>query len=473
MNDQEQFALNLSRRAFLSNSAHGMGALALASLMGSSAQAASNPWRGMIPGGHHPAKAKTVIHLCMAGGPSHLETFDYKPVLAANHGKNMPEEFTKGKPIAQLQGKQLKVFGPQHGFQRRGKCGTWVSDVLPHIGGIVDDIAIVRSVYTHQINHDPAHTLFNTGTPLPGYPSMGAWVNYAIGAASQDLPGYVVMTSEGGGQAQPIASRQWASGFLPSRFQGVAFNGSGDPVHYVTSPDGISHDRQTDVYSAVKKMNQKSYGRLHDPEILARISQYEMAARMQLSVPDLVDFSDEPQHVLEMYGAEPGKSSFASNCLMARRLAERGVRFIQLYHRGWDHHGSIKSGTEKAAGFTDQACAALIKDLKQRGMLDDVFVMWGGEFGRTPMAQGNGRDHHIQGYSMWFAGGGIQGGVSYGATDELGYSAVENPVHVRDIHATMLDLLGLDHERLSFKFQGLDARLTGVEKAHAIKGIYA
>jgi hypothetical protein len=478
MTDDEQFLSGLTRRAFLNRSAHAMGAAALGMLMGDRATAASagaaSTWPGALPSGHYPKRAKTVIHLCMAGGPSHLETFDYKPYLEANHGKPMPADITKGKPIAQLQGKPLTVFGPQHAFRQHGQSGTWVSDVLPNIAGIVDDIAVVRSLHTDQINHDPAHTLFNTGALLPGRPSMGAWVNYALGSVCEDLPGYVVMTSEGGGQSQPIASRQWSAGFLPSRHQGVVFNASGDPVHYVSSPKGVDPQRQLDVYDAVNKLDHGAHDRLNDPEIMARISQYEMAARMQLSVPELMDVANEPKSVLDMYGATPGDGSFASNCLMARRMAERGVRFIQLYHRGWDHHGGVKNGTAAAAGFTDQACAALVRDLKQRGMLDDVFIMWGGEFGRTPMSQGgSGRDHHIQGYSMWFAGGGIKGGQTYGATDELGYSAVENPVHVRDVHATMLDVLGLDHNRLTYKFQGLDAKLTGVEAASPVRALYA
>ncbi len=475
MTDAERLMAGMNRRAFLNRSAHGVGAAALGMMLGETSFGAGGqvPNQGVLSTGHHRPRAKTVIHLCMAGGASHLETFDYKPYLKAHHNEPMPPEFTKGKPIAQLQGKALKMFGPQHEFRPRGKSGQMISDVLPHIGGIADEIAIVRSVHTDQINHDPAHTLFNTGASLPGRPSMGSWVNYALGSECKDLPGYVVMTSVGGGQSQPIASRQWGAGFLPSRHQGVAFNGSGDAVHYVSSPKGVDHGRQTDVYKAVNELNRGAYGRLNDPEIVTRIAQYEMAAKMQLSVPELMDASTEPKSVLDLYGATPGDGSFASNCLMARRLAERGVRFIQLYHRGWDHHGGVKKGTESVAKHIDQACAALVTDLKQRGMLDDVLIMWGSEFGRTPMSQGgNGRDHHIQGYSMWFAGGGVKGGVSYGATDELGYNAVEDPVHVRDVHATMLDLLGLNHYRLSYKFQGLDARLTGVEPAEAVRGIY-
>jgi hypothetical protein len=459
---QDDLLRILNRRAFLNRSANSIGAVALASLMDGQAFGASR-------GRHHQPKAKAVIHLCMAGGASHLETFDYKPVLAARHGQAMPASFTKGKPIAQLQGKSLKIMGPQHSFAKHGKGGVEVSSILPHLADVADDLCVMRSLHTDQINHDPAHTVFNTGTSLPGRPSMGSWVNYAIGSDCQDLPGYVVMTSVGGGQSQPIASRQWHSGFLPSQFQGVKFNASGDPVNYVSNPPGVTDSRQRDVYDAVNAINRLTEAEWQDPEVRTRVTQYELAARMQLSVPGLMDVSQEPQHVIDMYGCKPGDGSYASNCLLARRLVERGVRFVQLYHRGWDHHGGVKAGTAGTAKLVDQATAALITDLKQRGLLDDTLIIWGGEFGRTPMAQGSGRDHHIQGYSMFMAGGGTRGGTTYGATDELGYAAVENPVHVRDLHATMLHQLGLDHQRLTVKFQGLDSRLTGVEKAQVLK----
>ena len=464
---QDDFLHLINRRAFLNRSAGSVGVAALASLMGGTALAAS------IRGRHHQPKAKAVIHLCMAGGASHLETFDHKPVLAARHGQPMPESVTKGKPIAQLQGKALKIMGPQHPFAKHGKGGIEIASILPHIAEVADDLCVIRSLHTDQINHDPAHTVFNTGTSLPGHPSMGSWVNYAIGSESRDLPGYVVMTSVGGGQSQPIASRQWHSGFLPSRFQGVKFNASGDPVNYVSNPPGVTDSRQRDVYDAVNAINALTEAEWRDPEVSTRVSQYELAARMQLSVPGLMDVSQEPKEVLEMYGCSPGDGSYASNCLLARRLVERGVRFVQLYHRGWDHHGGVKGGTANTAKLVDKGTAALIKDLKQRGLLDSTLIIWGGEFGRTPMAQGSGRDHHIQGYSMFMAGGGIRGGMTYGATDELGYHAAENPVHVRDLHATMLHQLGLDHERLTVKFQGLDSRLTGVEKAKVLKPLIA
>ena len=447
------------RRTFLRQGATGLGVLALNSLLG----ATTGP-KGVVQPLHHPAKAKRVIFLYQAGGPSHLETFDYKPKLAEMHGKTMPESLTKGQQIAQLQGRPLICFGPQHGFQKFGKSGQEICSLFPHIGGIADDVCLIRSMWTEQINHDPAHTVMNTGSIITGRPSMGSWVVYGLGAETEDLPGYVVLFSSGkGGQMQPIAARQWSAGLLPSKFQGVKFNSIGDPVLYIQNPPGLGKGMQKDSIDAVNALNRLEHGATHDPEILTRIAQYEMAFRMQASVPDLVDMSKEPKQVLEAYGAKPGDGSFASNCLLARRLAERGVRFIQLYHRDWDHHNGVKANIAIKAQETDQATAALIADLKQRGMLDDTLVIWGGEFGRTPMSQGgDGRDHHIKGFSFMVAGGGIRRGISYGSTDELGYAAQENPVSVHDFHATMLHLLGIDHKRLTVKFQGLDARLTGI-----------
>jgi hypothetical protein len=318
-------------------------------------------------------------------------------------------------------------------------------------------------MYTEQINHDPAHTFMNTGSGVPGRPSMGSWLLYGLGAETENLPGYVVMTSAGrGGQMQPIAARQWSSGFLPSRFQGVQFHSKGEPVLYLDEPDGTTQGDQRSLIDAVSSLNRLQHAGTYDPEILTRIAQYEMAFRMQTSVPELMDLSKEKPETLEMYGAHPGDGSFASNCLLARRLAERGVRFIQLYHRDWDHHGNIKNDIQLKAEEIDRPCYALLTDLKQRGMLDETLVIWGGEFGRTPMAQGNGRDHHIKGFSIWLAGGGIKGGIVHGATDELGYAAVENPVHVNDLHATMLSLFGIEHTRLIYRFQGRDFRLTDV-----------
>jgi hypothetical protein len=389
------------------------------------------------------------------------------------HGQPMPESYTKGKPIAQLQGRPLNCFGPQHAFRKFGQSGQEICEVFPQLGSVADEICIIRSMVTEAINHDPAHTYMNTGSTISGRPAMGAWFNYGLGSESQDLPGFVVLTSLGRfGQGQPIAARQWHSGFLPSRFQGVEFHSKGDPVLYVGNPAGIDRQRQRDVVDAVQQLNQLQGQVVDDPEIATRISAYETAFRMQASVPELMDVSDEPQHILDLYGTQGADGSFAGNCLLARRLAERGVRFVQLYHRGWDHHGGIKEAVKNTAGEVDRASAALIQDLKQRGMLQDTLLIWGGEFGRTPMAQGNGRDHHIKGFSIWMAGGGIRGGVTHGATDELGYDAVTDIVHVNDFHATILHLLGIDHRRLTYKFQGRDFRLTDVA-GQVVKGILA
>ncbi len=475
MDPLQQMQARLSRRTFLSAGSVSVGAAALRSLLGASCggaeKAAGKRYAGAINPPHHPPRAKRVIHLCMAGGASHLETFDPKPELAKLHGKPMPESFTKGQPIAQLQNQKLACFAPQFPFVKAGKSGLEIASPFPHLQGVADELCVVRSVRTEQINHDPAHTYFNTGRAIAGLPSMGSWALYGLGAEADDLPGFIVLTSKGGGQSQPISARQWHNGFLPSRFQGVQFNSSGDPVHYVRSPGGVGDEQQRDVIDAVSRINGLRNAGLHDPESAARVSQYELAFRMQASVPKLTDLSDESQQTLDAYGAKPGDGSYASNCLLARRLAERGVRFMQLYHRGWDHHGGIKKGIETVARLVDQPTAALITDLKQRGMLDDTLLVFSGEFGRTPMAQGDGRDHHIRGFSIWLAGGGVRGGMSYGATDELGYNAVEDIFHVRDFHATMLHLLGIDHKRFNLPFQGLDLGLTGVEPSRVVHEI--
>jgi hypothetical protein len=454
--------LELCRRTFLRQGVSSLGLLALNTLLEPRLLASGS--KGVVNPLHFPPKAKRVIFLYQAGGPSHLETFDFKPKLAQMSGKPMPESFTKGQQIAQLQNSALVCFGPQHKFKRFGKSGQEISELFPHIGGVADDLCIIRSMWTEQINHDPAHTLMNTGSIIAGRPSMGSWILYGLGSEADNLPGFVVLISSGkGGQMQPIAARQWSGGFLPSRFQGVKFNSVGDPVLHIDTPQGLCADAQKDTIDAINALNRIEHDRVNDPEIQTRIAQYEMAFRMQASVPDLMDMGKEPPSVLEMYGARPGDGSYASNCLLARRLAERGVRFIQLYHRDWDHHTGVKANIAIKAEETDKATAALITDLKQRGMLEDTLVVWGGEFGRTPMSQGgDGRDHHIKGFTFVVAGGGIKGGISYGTTDELGYAAEENPVAVPDFHATMLRLLGIDHKRLTVKFQGLDARLTGI-----------
>ncbi|MBA4149319.1 MAG: DUF1501 domain-containing protein [Verrucomicrobia bacterium] len=475
----EQIRLQQNRRAFLSRAAMGVGGLALSSLLNPLAAlakqakaASSDKWNGVIDQLHFAPRAKRVIFLYMAGGPSHLETLDHKPKLTELHGKPMPESFTQGQPIAQLQGKPLTCFAPQFAFSKYGKSGQEMSTAFPHIGSIADDICILRSMHTEQINHDPAHTFMNTGTSISGRPCMGSWINYGLGSECENLPGFVVLISSGGGQDQPVSSRQWHSGFLPSRFQGIHFQSKGDPVLYINNPPGVSPKVQRDVISTANSLNGMLNEAIDDPEIATRISQYEMAFKMQTSVPGLMDITGEPQSVLDMYGTQGGDGSFAANCLLARRLAERDVRFIQIYHRGWDHHGGIKNGIETVAAKVDQASAALVKDLKQRGMLDDTLVIWGGEFGRTPMAQGDGRDHHIRGFSLWMAGGGVKGGMSYGNTDELGYHAVENKVHVHDFHATMLHLFGIDHKKLTYRFQGRDFRLTDVH-GEVVKAVLA
>jgi hypothetical protein len=471
MSPAERLAF-LQRRAFLRYTGTGLGSVALGSLLDPGLLRAAPEqagkvevprWPGVVRPLHFKQRVKRIIFLTMAGGPSHLETLDSKPKLAAMHGKPMPESYTKGQPIAQLQGAKLTCFGPQHPFKKFGKSGQEICAIFPQIGSIADDLCIIRSMKTEAINHDPAHTFMNTGTTISGRPSMGSWLLYGLGADTDSLPGFVVLTSLGRhGQGQPIASRQWHSGFLPSQFQGVEFRSKGDPVLYVTSPRGVDVSKQRDIVSAVQQLNKLQDSVVDDPEIATRIAQYELAFRMQTSVPGLLNLADEPKRILDLYGTRGGDGSFAANCLLARRLAERGVRFIHLYHRGWDHHGGIKASIQATAQEVDRGSAALVLDLKQRGMLDETLVIWGGEFGRTPMAQGNGRDHHMKGFSMWLAGGGIKGGISHGATDELGYNAVEDVVSVHDLHATLLYLLGIDHKRLTFKFQGRDFRLTDV-----------
>jgi hypothetical protein len=474
--DPETYRRGRHRRAFLAQSAYGMGGLALAGLLGrdSLAEDASGRIKGVVEPLHVPAKAKRVIHLCMAGGPSQFESFDPKPELKRLDGKPFPESFTKGQQLAQLQGSVLKARGSFVGFHKHGQSAQEISDLFPQIAGIADEIAIVRSMQTEQINHDPAHAFMNSGSILKGRPSMGSWLLYGLGSETADLPGFIVLMSRGKTGLQPVSARQWSAGCLPSRFQGIMFQSKGEAVHYVGNPEGVCQSTQRQVVEEVNRLNGMLAEDRVDPEIQTRISQYEMAFRMQASVPELTDFRSESKEVLDLYGVEhPGDGSFASNCLMARRLAERGVRFIQLYHRAWDHHGDIEGGMKSAAQDVDRPSAALVKDLKRRGMLDDTLILWGGEFGRTPMGQGTGRDHHILSFAVWMAGGGIKGGVTHGATDELGYRAVEDVVHVRDLHATMLHLCGIDHRRLSSKFQGLDVRLTGVEPAHVVNKILA
>ncbi len=467
--DPSAHARSVNRRTFLTQSAYGLGGIAFALLQQKLAAAGAAPgklppgWNGALREAHFPVRAKRVIFLCMAGGPSQLETFDWKPQLKALDGQPFPESFTKGQQLAQLQNTVLKARGSFTNFARHGHAGIEISELFPHLATVADDLCVVRSMQTEQINHDTAHAFMNTGSIIKGRPSMGSWLLYGLGAETQDLPGFIVLNSQGKYGLQPISARQWSSGVLPSRFQGIQFQSRGDAVHYVGNPDGVCQSTQRLVVEEIKRMNGLLAEERADPEIATRIAQYEMAFKMQSSVPELTDFKNEPQAMLDLYGIkEPGDGSYASNCLLARRLAERGVRMIQLYHRAWDHHGDLEPGMKAGAKEVDQATAALIKDLKQRGMLDDTLILWGGEFGRTPMGQGTGRDHHILGFSVFMAGGGVKAGQVYGATDELGYKAVDRVVSVHDLHATMLALMGVDHRRLNTKFQGLDVRLTGI-----------
>ncbi|MGH8017569.1 MAG: DUF1501 domain-containing protein [Opitutaceae bacterium] len=458
-----------SRRTFLGRSAQALGALALGSLINPRLLAGpptqQSRWTGILPAPHFLPRAKRVIHLCMAGGPSHVDLFDPKPELTRLHGQAFPESFTKGEQLAQLQGAELLARGSSFTFSRCGQSGQQIGNLLPHIQTIADDICIVRSMHTEQINHDPAHAFMNAGSIIKGRPSMGSWLLYGLGAEADNLPGFVVMISQGPGPDQPISARQWSAGFLLSRFQGIQFQSKGSPVHYVGNPDGVCQSTQRQVIDEIARLNGFHAEESLDPEIETRVSQYEMAFKMQASVPDLTDMRSESRATLDLYGVkEPGDGSFASNCLLARRMAERGVRFIQLYHRGWDHHGDLDNKIQEACRNVDQASAALVKDLKQRGMLEDTLVLWGGEFGRTPMGQGSGRDHHINAFSVWMAGGGIRPGMTWGSTDELGYRYLEDgqQMHVHDLHATMLATFGVDHTRLTYRYQGRDFRLTDV-----------
>ena len=477
----EEFKSSINRRTFLGRAAYGLGGLAFASLLdptllrGAEQAAPLKRWQGIVHPTHFPVRAKRIIHLYMAGGPSHLESFDFKPKLKELNGQPFPESFTKGQQLAQLQGAVLKARGPFCEFTKRGKSGLEISSLFPHIAGIADDLCVIKSLHTEQINHDPAHAFMNTGSQIKGRPSMGSWLLYGLGAETENLPGFVVLTSQGKSGVQPVSARQWSSGFLPTRFDGIQFQSKGDLVHYVGNPPGVCQSTQRQVVEELKRLNGMLEEERIDPEIQTRITQCEMAFRMQTSVPELTDFAQEPQHVLDMYGVKhPGDGSFASNVLMARRLVERGTRLVQVYHRAWDHHGNIEGDMPVAAQDVDQASAALVKDLKQRSMLDDTLVIWGGEFGRTPMGQGSGRDHHILAFSVWLAGGGVKGGFSWGSTDELGYRFVDDDqkMHVHDLHATILYLCGVDHKRLTYRYQGRDFRLTDVA-GEVAKGIIA
>ena len=455
----------MNRRDFLWHSGGGLGGIALLSMLAGESRG-ERETAGRAP--HHRPRAKRVVQMFMAGAASHIDLFDYKPELLKLNGKKMPEEVLKNIRLAQI-GKDAAALGTSYKFKQYGKSGVWLSELLPHLSTIVDEVAFVQGMYSEAFNHDPATLFWNTGAQLAGRPSMGSWFSYGLGSENKDLPAFVVMTT---GAGQPLTSNSWGSGFLPTVHQGVTLRSQSDPVLYVSDPPGMGQQRRRQTLDAVRDLNQMHYDIVRDPEIATRISAYELAYRMQTSVPDVMDISKEPPSVQEKYGATPGRASFANNCLLARRLVERGVRFVQLYHRGWDHHGgpdgNLVFDLKKRCLETDRPTVALISDLKERGLLDETLIVWGGEFGRTPMMQGKlqpdeiGRDHHPHGYTVWLAGGGIKPGIAYGKTDDLGFYAVENKVHVHDLHATILHLFGLDHTKLTYRFQGRDYRLTDV-----------
>ncbi len=461
----------ITRRWFFRDCGLGLGAVALASLLnegkilaGPAPSKAVNPFTPRAP--HFAPKAKRVIYLFQAGAPSQLDLFDYKPALLKYDGKPIPQEIVKGQRYAFIK-PDAELFASRFKFSKHGQCGAELSEVLPHLAEVVDDIALVKSMTTDAFNHAPGQILMNTGATQFGRPSLGSWTTYGLGSESQDLPGFVVLNSAKGTSG---GASNWGSGFLPSVFQGVPFRSAGDPILFLSNPNGVTRAMQRQSLDALKKLNTEHLDVIGDPEIATRINSYEMAYRMQASAPELMDISKESKETLEMYGAEPGKASFANNCLLARRLIERGVRFVQLFHEAWDHHSDVTGGVKEQCRLTDRASAALIKDLKQRGLLNATLVIWGGEFGRTPMVETNkeagrklGRDHHPQAFTIWMAGGGIKPGVTLGQTDEVGFHIVEDKVHVHDLHATILKLLGFDHTKLTYKFQGRDFRLTDVE----------
>jgi hypothetical protein len=452
----------ITRRWFFQQCGVGLGSIALGQLFaqnGWGAAANNNPLAPKQP--HFKARAKRVIYLFQAGGPSHLELFDNKPELAKFNGKLPPAELLKGYRSAFIT-PNSSLLGPKFKFAKHGKSGAELSELLPHLSEIVDDIAIVKSMHTDAFNHAPAQIFMNTGSQMFGRPSIGSWVTYGLGSEASDLPAFVVFST--GQKGTSGGSSNWGSGFLPSVYQGTPFRNVGDPVLYLSNPKGVDAEMQRDTIDTVSKLNKKHLDVVGDPEIATRINSFEMAYRMQTSAPELMDISKEPKHILDMYGAEPGKSSYANSCLLARRMIERGVRFVQIFHESWDQHGDLTNGLKKNCKSTDQASAALVKDLKQRGLLEDTLVVWGGEFGRTPMVQGgnDGRDHHPNCFTTWLAGGGVKPGLTLGESDELGFNATKDKVHVHDFNATILHLLGLEHTKLTYRFQGRDFRLTDV-----------
>ena len=453
---------DVTRRWFLQQCAVGLGGLALGNLIGGNASAAiagTNPLASRKP--HFAAKAKRVIYLFQAGGPSHLEMFDHKPELAKWDGKLPPPELIKGYRSAFITPNST-LLGPKFKFARHGQSGAELSEIVPHLAKVADDIAIVKSMHTDAFNHAPAQIMMNTGSQMFGRPSFGSWATYGLGSETQDLPAFVVFST--GGKGTSGGASNWGSGFLPSVYNGTLFRSTGDPVLYLSNPKGMDDEVQRDSLATIKKLNQKKLDSVGDPEIATRINSFEMAYKMQSSAPDLMDLSKEPKHILDLYGVEPGKVNYASACLLARRMIERGVRFVQIFHESWDQHGGLVGDLKKNCKNTDQASAALVMDLKQRGLLEDTLVIWGGEFGRTPMVQGgnDGRDHHPNCFSMWMAGGGIKPGLTLGESDEFGFNATKDKVHVHDLHATLLQLLGFDHTKLTYRFQGRDFRLTDV-----------
>ncbi|MHA3771824.1 DUF1501 domain-containing protein [Verrucomicrobiota bacterium sgz303538] len=470
-----------TRRDFLTRTGLGIGTAALTQLLGRTAFGASQEATAASFPNFAP-KAKRVICLFQSGGPSHLELLDPKPLLRKRFNEDLPDSVRQGQRITGMVAAQarLALQPSKYDFQQCGQSGAWISDLLPYTQRVADDLCIINSMHTEAINHDPAITFFQTGSQQPGRPSMGAWIDYGLGSLNENLPSFMVLISvSSSGAGQGLLSRLWGSGFLPSRHQGVQLRGSGEPVLYLADPDGVTRERRRDMLDRVAALNRLHHGEVGDPEIETRIAQYEMAYRMQASVPDTMDLGSESEETLALYGDDVKKpGTFARNCLLARRLAERGVRFIQLYHRDWDHHGGLTSRLPSICKDIDQPSAALVTDLKQRGLLDDTLVIWGGEFGRTPYAQGEartdnyGRDHHGRAFSIWMAGGGIKPGTVYGATDEFGFNVVENPVHIHDLQATILHCLGIDHTKLTFRFQGRQYRLTDVH-GNVVKGVLA
>ncbi|MFN7292432.1 MAG: DUF1501 domain-containing protein [Pirellula sp.] len=492
MNNSMELQHLLARRQFFSGAGLRLGGVALSSLLGQSlfasqSQASESDARvhPPLPGlPHFAPKAKSIIYLHMNGGPSQIDMWDYKPDLAAQFDKDLPDSIRQGQRITTMTSGQarLPVAPSKFKFSQHGQSGRWVSELLPHTAKVVDELAVIKSVHTNAINHDPACTFVMTGSEVPGKASLGAWLSYGLGSESNDLPAFVVLTPtwSATAPAQALFTRMWSSGYLPTRFTGVALRSGGDPVLYLPNPDGVTPQDRRVMLDALKAMNLERYESLKDPEIQTRISQYEMAFRMQTSVPDLVKISDEPENILNLYGPEVTKpGTFAASALLARRMVERGVRVVQLLHRGWDQHGNIANDLPAQCRDVDQACAALVIDLKQRGLLDSTLIVWGGEFGRTVYCQGGltkenyGRDHHPKCFTVWMAGGGIKGGVEYGTTDDYSYNIVDKPVHVNDLNATILHCLGIDHERFVFPFQGLEQRLTGVEPQRVISEVLA